>query len=91
MILCEQQRNVHALSGIQTRDPSNEVASDLSVRSHGYRDRRHPTSITYGIQCIEYQTVSVHGAVIGTLRSCWDVGGYRRGLTEVPLRRACGV
>jgi len=29
--------------------------------------------------------------VIGTLRSCWDAGGYCRGLIEVPFRRACGV
>jgi hypothetical protein len=66
------------------------VAADLSVRSHVYGDR-HPTPITYGIHGTEYQTVNVDGAVIGTLRCCWDVGGYRRGLTEVPFRRACGV
>ena len=74
-----QKRNIHDLSWIRTRDRSNQVAADLSVGSHGYCNR-HPTLITYGIYGIEYQTVSVDGAVIGTLRSCWDVGGYRRGL-----------
>jgi hypothetical protein len=85
-----QQRNIHALSGVQTRDPSNQMAADLSVRSHGYRDR-HPTPITYGIYGIEYQTVSVDGGVIGTLRCCWGFVRYRRGLIEVPFPRACGV
>ena len=85
-----QRRNIHALSWIQTRDRSNQVAADLSVGSHGYRDR-HPTLITYGVYGIENQTVSVDGAVMGTSQGCWDVGGYRRGLTEVPFRRACGV
>jgi len=33
-----QQTNIHALSGIQTRDSSNEGTSDLYFRSHGHRN-----------------------------------------------------
>jgi hypothetical protein len=34
-----KETNVHAVSGIQTRDLSNRAASDLCVRPHGHRDR----------------------------------------------------
>jgi hypothetical protein len=32
-----QETNIHALSGIQTRDPSNKAAADLRSRSLGHR------------------------------------------------------
>jgi hypothetical protein len=31
---------IHALSGIQTRDRSNQAAADLHLRQHGHRDRQ---------------------------------------------------
>jgi hypothetical protein len=34
-----EQTNIHAPSRIRTRDPSNQVASDLRLRPHGHRDR----------------------------------------------------
>jgi hypothetical protein len=34
-----QETNVNALSGIQTRDPSNQAAVDLRLSPHGYRGR----------------------------------------------------
>ena len=34
-----QETNIHALSGIRTRDPSNQTASDLGLRPHSHRDR----------------------------------------------------
>ena len=33
-----QEMNVHACTGIQTCDPSNQVAADLLLRSHGQCD-----------------------------------------------------
>jgi hypothetical protein len=51
-----QQRNIHAVSGIQICDTGNPVAADLSLRSHGHQDR-HPTRIAFGAYGIEYQTV----------------------------------
>jgi hypothetical protein len=35
-----QDTKVHALSGIQTLNPSNQVAADLNLRPHGHRDRQ---------------------------------------------------
>jgi hypothetical protein len=35
-----QQTNIHALTGIRTRDPSNQAAADLRLRPRGHR-RRH--------------------------------------------------
>ena len=32
-----QRRNIHFLSGIRTRDPSNQAAADLLLRRHGNR------------------------------------------------------
>jgi hypothetical protein len=34
-----QEKNIHALSGIRTRDPSNQASTDLSRGRHGHRDR----------------------------------------------------
>jgi hypothetical protein len=34
-----QETNIHTLSGIQTRDPSNQAAADLRLRPRGYRGR----------------------------------------------------
>jgi hypothetical protein len=34
-----QETNIHALSGIRTRDPSNQAAADLRLRPRGYRGR----------------------------------------------------
>jgi hypothetical protein len=34
-----QQANIHAPSGIQTRDPSNQAAADLRLRPRGHRGR----------------------------------------------------
>ena len=33
------ETNIHAPSGIQTRDPSKRTAADLRLRPHGHRDR----------------------------------------------------
>jgi hypothetical protein len=33
-----QETNIHALSWIRTRDPSNREAADLRLRPHGHRD-----------------------------------------------------
>jgi len=38
-----QETNIHDLSGIQTRDPSNQAVSDLRLTPLRYR-RRHSTS-----------------------------------------------
>jgi hypothetical protein len=35
-----QETNIHDFSGIRTRDPSNQAASDLRLRPQGHRDRR---------------------------------------------------
>jgi hypothetical protein len=34
-----QERNIHSLSGIRTRDPRNQAAADLRPKSHGHRGR----------------------------------------------------
>jgi len=34
-----QDTNIHALTGIRTRDPSNETPSDPPLSSHGQGDR----------------------------------------------------
>jgi len=34
-----KQTNIHALSGIRTRDPNNRAAEDLRLRPHSHRDR----------------------------------------------------
>jgi hypothetical protein len=34
-----QDTNIHALSGIRSRDPSNQAAADLRLRPCGHRDR----------------------------------------------------
>jgi hypothetical protein len=34
-----QETNIHALSGIRTRDPSNQAAADLRINPRGYRGR----------------------------------------------------
>jgi hypothetical protein len=39
-----QQTNIHALSGIQTRGPSNQVAADVCLRPHGHWDQLMPYS-----------------------------------------------
>jgi hypothetical protein len=38
-----QKTNIHALSGILTRDPSNQAAADLRLRPRGYRGRHYFT------------------------------------------------
>jgi hypothetical protein len=35
-----QETNIHASSGIQTRNPSNQVAADLRLRPRGHWDRQ---------------------------------------------------
>jgi hypothetical protein len=35
-----QETNIHALSGIRNRDPSNQTAADLRLRRRGYRGRQ---------------------------------------------------
>jgi hypothetical protein len=42
-----QQTDIHALSGIRTRDPSNQAAADLRLRPRGYRDRQSRTIWMY--------------------------------------------
>jgi hypothetical protein len=34
-----QETNIHALSGIRTRDPSNKVAAELRLRPRSHQDR----------------------------------------------------
>jgi hypothetical protein len=34
-----QETNIHALSGIRIRDPSNQAVADLRLRPRGYRSR----------------------------------------------------
>jgi hypothetical protein len=34
-----QETNIHALSWIRTRDPSNQAAANLRLRPRGYRGR----------------------------------------------------
>jgi hypothetical protein len=34
-----QETNIHALSGIRTRDPSNQDAADLRLRPRGHCDQ----------------------------------------------------
>jgi hypothetical protein len=36
-----QKTNIHALSGIRTRYPSNQAAADLHLRPRVYRGRHH--------------------------------------------------
>ena len=40
--------NAHALSGIRTRDPSDEAAADQCLRPHGQRGRSVVTCSEYG-------------------------------------------
>ena len=35
-----EQTNIHGLSGIQTRDPSNEAALDVRLRPDRHQDRK---------------------------------------------------
>jgi hypothetical protein len=35
-----QETNIHVLSGIRTREPSNQASADLRPRPRGYRGRR---------------------------------------------------
>jgi hypothetical protein len=39
-----QETNIHAQSGIRTRDPSNQAAADLCLRMRGHWDRQPITS-----------------------------------------------
>jgi hypothetical protein len=41
-IIETQETNNHALSGIRTRDLSNQAAADLRLRQRGYRGRQVP-------------------------------------------------
>ena len=36
-----QDTNIHASSGIRTREPSNPAVTELRLRSHDQRDRRN--------------------------------------------------
>jgi hypothetical protein len=36
----KKEKNIHALSGILTRDPSNQTVADLRLRLHGQLDWR---------------------------------------------------
>jgi hypothetical protein len=35
----QKRRNIHALSGIRTHNPTNGADADLRLRPHGHRDR----------------------------------------------------
>ena len=47
-VTVEVTHNSHnpLLSGIQTRDPSSQAASDLRIRAQGHWDRREPLTVT---------------------------------------------
>jgi hypothetical protein len=41
-----QETNIHASSGIQNRDPSNQAAADLRLRPRGHWDRLDKPSVS---------------------------------------------
>jgi hypothetical protein len=41
----EHETNIHALSGIQNLDPSNQAAADLRLRLRGHWDRQQLSEI----------------------------------------------
>jgi len=40
-----QQINIHIISGIRTRNPSNQAVSDLSLNLHGHRNQLYIPSV----------------------------------------------
>jgi hypothetical protein len=61
-----QETNIHALSGIRTRDPSNQAAADLRLRPRGYRGR-HIYIFTY--TCYPLHLISSSLSLISSLSS----------------------
>jgi len=49
-----QETNIHALSGIQNRDPSNQAAAELRLRPHGQQIGEQKKYIGHYIH--KYQT-----------------------------------
>jgi hypothetical protein len=61
----KQQTNIHALSWIRTRDPSNRAAADPRLRPHSRRDRLNFNYSSY-YNFSYYQQYSSNVAVIAT-------------------------
>ena len=49
-----QERNIHAFSGVLSRDPSNQTAEDPRIKSHGHRDR-----IYVGLDRLNYEVSEI--------------------------------
>ena len=75
-----QYMNIHILSEIRTRDPSNQVALDLRLRPHGHRDSlpQHPPLSVFcsHCSCVNWQNRSTHTA--SPLSLCFSVSSFRR-------------
>jgi hypothetical protein len=46
-----QKNNIHALIGVQTRDPRNETAANIQRRSHSRQFRRSYIAFCHHIEC----------------------------------------
>jgi hypothetical protein len=55
-----QGTNIHALSRIRTRYPSNQAAADLRLRPRGYRDRQNITT-NYKVRLLFYMNTEREG------------------------------
>jgi hypothetical protein len=70
-----QQTNIHALSGIRNRDPSNQEAADLRLRPRGHQDRTSDyTMSNYRILINnEWETIWKEGAVAKFKVLSWNM------------------
>jgi hypothetical protein len=58
-----EETNIHTLSGIRTRDPSNQAAADLRLRPRGHRNRQ-----TVGLDCL-YSMVTMATQLFNAVKS----------------------
>ena len=55
-----RETNIHALSGIRNRDPSNRAAADLRVRPHGrWNQLPGPYSVLIAREPVLYGTINL--------------------------------
>ena len=57
-----QETNIHALSEIRTRDPSNQATADMFLRRHGHRDRLNTVHVWPYLQRLSRYKKDVHRA-----------------------------
>jgi len=52
-----QDRNIHALRGVLSRDPNNQTAVDPRIRSHGRRDQIYLGLVTLNYKIYELRMI----------------------------------